>query len=404
MALGVAAVASYPLRSSALLNAFWIPLAFQEAALLAIAVPAALLRLSPGDYTKVLSVMASLAAAVSMVAPPFAGAISDYIRRRGGARRAIILAGAAVDVVCLLLAAHAQSALMLGVYFLLATLGVTASTTAYQALLPDTVPREAWGTVSGLRGAANLGGTVIGLGIAAATNPEITFTATAIFVAAGALTLFAVHERNGVSGDDDRATVRDWHDFIVVFISRLFIGFGLSLLMTYILYFMHDVFKSQNASAGTGLVAGCSLLGAIASSVWLGRLSDRYVRKSIVALSGLPMALSAFGFALAPSQHWIFIFAFIFGLGYGGVFSTGWALAIDSVPKLRDAARDLGIWGLASNLPAVVAPALGGWLFATLGNTTFAYQLLFVAGGCSFALGSLAVLAVRGDPARQPAR
>lgn len=342
--------------------------------------------------------LASLAAIVSMIAPPLAGAVSDHLRRRGGGRRAIILAGAAVDVVCLLLAAHASSPLMLGALFLGATFGINASIAAYQALLPDTVPREAWGTVSGLRGAANLAGTVVGLAIAGLSDPASAFTATAIFVALGALTILGIRE--GTLAGDERVHVRDRHDFVVVFIARLFIGFGLALLMTYVLYFFHDVLRVRNASAGTGLVAGCALIGAIVSSVWLGRLSDRFVRKTVVALSGVPMALAAFGFALAPTERWIYLFAILFGLGYGGVFSTGWALAIDSIPQLRDVARDLGIWGLASNLPAVIAPAAGGWVLARLGNTPLAYQVLFVAAGAGFAAGSLVVMRVNGPAIR----
>ena len=45
------------------------------------------------------------------------------------------------------------------------------------------------------------------------------------------------------------------------------------------------------------------------------------------------------------------MYAALFGLGYGGVFSVGWALALDAIPELGDVARDLGIWGTLSNLP-----------------------------------------------------
>jgi hypothetical protein len=80
------------------------------------------------------------------------------------------------------------------------------------------------------------------------------------------------------------------------------------------------------------------------------------------------------------------------------VLSTGWALAIDSVPKLRDVARDLGIWGIAQNFPAVIAPLFGGWLLAEYGTTIAGYRLLFFAAAGSFAIGSLSVLAVGRRP------
>src|SRR6202035_2340800 len=80
---------------------------------------------------------------------------------------------------------------------------------------------------------------------------------------------------------------------------------------------------------------------------------------AVVALSGVPMVLAALGFAIAPDQRFIFVYAALFGLGYGGVFAVGWALAMDSVPELGDVARDLGIWGTLSNIPMVIAPAIG---------------------------------------------
>ena len=398
--------AGYSLRASALLNAFWVPLAFQEAALLAIAVPARLLELAPKSYTSALATIASLSAVVSMIAPPIAGAISDQLRRkRGGMRKTIIVSGAVIDIVFLLLAMSATTTLQFGVYFVLSIGGAMTATAAYQALLPDLVPRQAWGEVSGIRGAATLVGTVIGLAIAAMFSPDSTLLATACLVAIGTLSVYAIRANPAaaVGAEEEHARVRDWRDFIVAFIARLFIGFGLSLLMTFALYFFHDVLHVANPQAGTGLVAGASLIGAITSTIVLGKLSDRFSRKWVVALSGVPMALAACGFALVPNMHAIYLFALLFGLGYGGCFSSAWALAIDSIPQLRDVARDLGIWGLASNIPGIIAPIIGGWILARFGTTTFAYQLLFFGSGISFAAGSLVVLAIRG-PQKVPHR
>ena len=388
--------ATYPLRASALLNAFWIPLAFQEAALLAIAVPARLLTLAPSSYTTALATIASLCAAVSMIAPPIAGTISDRLRqKRGGTRKTIIVSGAIIDVVCLALAARATSTVAFGALIVGSILGAMTAIAAYQALLPDTVPRAAWGVVSGMRGAATLIGTVIGLGIAATTTPNATLLITAAFVALGTLTVYAI--RPGVHVDvEEHARVRDWYDFIVAFAARFCIGFGLTLLMTFALYFFRDVLHVANPQGQTGLVAGCSILGAIFSSLFLGQLSDRVGRKFVVALSGTPMALAAFGFAVYPNMHAIYIFALLFGFGYGGVYATAWALAIDAIPQLRDVARDLGIWGLASNIPAIIAPAIGGWILVQLNGTLFAYQLLFFGSALAFALGSAVVLLIKG--------
>ncbi|TAM74194.1 MFS transporter [bacterium] len=383
-------------RGLALLNAYWAPLSFQDAALMAIAVPAVLVRLAPGRYTSVLAALASAVALVAMLVPPVAGAVSDRLRRTGGMRRTLVLAGACLDALCLLAMAGVHTAAALSVLLLLATAGECISIAAYQAMIPEIVPRGAWGSASGVRGAATLAGTVAGLAVAGLTDPATTFATAAVVVLAGASTVLGVPE--GAWSEPEHAHVGDRRDFVIVFASRSAIMFGMTLLMTFVLYFFRDVLKVDNPSAGTGLVAGCALVGAIASSVWLGALSDRVIRKGLVAAAGVPMALAAFGFALVPQQHWILAFALAFGLGYGGFIAADWALAIDSVPKMRDVARDLGIWGIASSLPAIVAPAFGGWLLARYGGTLEGYRALFTAAAASFALGSLIVLGVGARP------
>lgn len=94
----------------------------------------------------------------------------------------------------------------------------------------------------------------------------------------------------------------------------------------------------------------------------------------------------------------MYAFGVLFGIGFGGIMSTGWALAIDSVPKLRDVARDLGIWGIAQNFPAVIAPLAGGLILNAYGGSLTGYRILFFAAAVSFALGSLSVLAVGRRP------
>lgn len=382
-----------------LLNAFWVPLHFQDTALITIAVPAAVLQLVPNDHVRVFAVIAALVSFISMIVPPIAGALSDRLRRRGVPRRAFILAGAALDVACLVMMAEANSLGLFMTFLLLATLGANVSLAAYQALIPDIVPKPAWGSVSGVRSVAMVLGTVVGIGVAAGTLPSSTFIGIGVAIGLGALTLFGIAERPvPQSESEEPAHISDWHDFTVVFIARGFLAFGLALLMTFVLFFFKDILHVKDPSAGTGLVAAASLLGAIGSGIYLGWLSDRAPRKYVVAACGIPMVLAAAGFALIPQERAMFAFAFLFGIGFGGIMSTGWALAIDSVPKLRDVARDLGIWGIAQNFPAVIAPLAGGWLLAAYGGSLAGYQLLFFAASASFALGSITVLAVGQRP------
>ena len=396
--MSVSAPPRYSGWQSVLINAFWVPLHFQDTALIAISVPAALLTIAPQDHVRAFAVVAALVSFVSMLVPPVAGAISDRLRSRGIPRRMMIVGGAGLDVACLLLMANVHTLSAFVGALLLATVGANVSLAAYQALIPDVVPQPAWGAVSGVRSVAMVVGTVVGIGVAAGTYPSSTFIGIAVGIGLGALTLFGVAERPIPDQPEEHAHISDWDDFTVVFIARAFLAFGLALLMTFVLYFFRDILHAANPSANTGMVAAASLVGAIGSGVFLGWLSDRVPRKIIVAFCGLPMAGAAAGFALLPQERWMFVFAALFGVGFGGIMSTGWALAMDSVPKLRDVARDLGLWGIAQNLPSVIAPLAGGAILAAYHNSLGGYRVLFFTAGGSFLLGSLIVLAVGSRP------
>ncbi len=380
-----------------MLNALWLPLTFQDTALMTIAVPAATVHLTPANHVFVLSVLASIAALAAMVVPPLGGGLSDALRRRGGSRRTFVAAGIVVDVGALIALANAHSLVSFGFFLVLATAGANLALCAYQALLPESIPRRHWGVVSGVRGAATLAGTVLGFAIAGAMpDPRLTFLAAAAIMAIGALSLLGVGE--GVYDGEEHAHVRDWHDFFVVFAARALVFFGLIMLQTFVLYYFRDVQKVGDPSAGTALYAFATIAGAVASSLYLGLLSDCVPRKVVTALAGAAMAVATIGFALAPTLRWILPFAVLFGIGFGGVISSGWALAMDSIPKLRDVARDLGLWGIATLLPNVVAPLAGGWLIGLFHGTRAGYQAVFGLSGFSFALASLAVLRVGRRP------
>jgi MFS family permease len=395
--MAVAERTAFRPRDHATVNALWIGIQFQDAALLAIIVPAIVLRLTPQHHTSALAVLATLSSVAVVLIPPLAGAFSDRMRRIGGDRRKEVALALVVDAMALVGMAYAATTRQLGTGLVAATIALTAASTIYQALLPEIVPRRAWGTSSGVRGAMTLVGTIVGLIIAALLPPVQALFATAAIVLLGTLSLIAVPR--ATAGDETaapaHAVVRDHHDLIVTLIARGWIVLGMTLLNTYVLYFFHDVLGVHDASLRTGLVAGAALIGAIASSVWAGTLSDRVDRRIVVALSGLPMTLAALGFALAPNPTAILLYAVLFGLGFGGVFSVGWALALDAVPELGDVARDLGIWAMLSSLPSIVAPALGGFIIAHADTPADGYRIMFALSGASFAVGSLVVLKVR---------
>lgn len=365
----------------------------QDAALMAIIVPALLLLIAPADHTKVLAMISTAVAIGTAIVPPFAGALSDRLRRDGGDRRRQTALVLTADAIALLAMYYVQSAVNLGVTATAAMIAVVSGSVVYQVLVPEIVPRKFWGAAAGYRGATTLIGTILGLLLAALLPPRQAVLAAAAGVTVSALTLFFVPRSPPFAEKRDRPRVRDRHDLVVTMIARAWIVMGMTLLTTYVLYFFHDVLRIANASVSTGLVAGSAMVGAVVSSVVVGIVSDRLDRRLTVFVSGLPMTAAALGFALVPDPHAVFLYALLFGLGYGGVFSVGWALALDSVPEIGDVARDLGIWGTLSNLPMVVAPAIGAAIITAAPNINAGYRWLFASAGVCFFLGSLTVLA-----------
>lgn len=380
------------------LAVYWFSLNYQGSALLTIVVPTALAQILHADRTTPLARLVALSAAISMLVPPFLGALSDRRRQhRLVGRRAMVLGGTALNIVGLLWAMRAQSPLALTGGFLLAMFGQSAALTTYQAMLPEVVPPEHWGRASGRMGVASLVGTVFGLAVAGLLPLRVVYWAMMGISAIGALlTAISVPEWAGPwAAQNPKAEIRHWSRFLWTFAGRFFVLFGQAVLMTFVLYFFSQVLGVRNPGAATALVAGLSLLGAILSSYYAATTSDHLDRARLVALACLPMAAAVAGFGLFPFPWLVFGLAVVWGIGYGAFLSVDWALALDSIPDLANVARDLGIWGIASNLPAVVAPVVGGILLGHVHPVTAGYRVLFVAAAVAFLLGAVLVEASR---------
>lgn len=378
------------------LSAYWFSLNMEGAALLTILIPVTLIRLSRAGHISELARLASLAAILAMGIPPLAGAFSDRQRRHGRRRKPFLWWGTSANVLGLIAIPYARSVSALTALFILVIAGQTAAQSAYQAMMPEVLPKNQWGKASGYMGLASLLGTVAGLGFAGFARADTSYRTIALVLLLGALCTTAwVHEPDKpLNVDAPHIKVRNHRDFVRVFWARFLVLLGQTFLMTFILYFFREVLKVSSPATQTALVAAVALIGAAMSTVLMGRFSDRLSRKLIVFLAGLPMAVAALGFGLDPKLSLIAVWALLYGLGYGAFLSVDWALGLESIPDLANVARDLGIWGIASNFPAVIAPTVGGWILLHAVNPRSGYQTLFLVAGLTFLLGSVAVLAV----------
>ncbi|MCL6453336.1 MAG: MFS transporter [Alicyclobacillus sp.] len=383
------------------LAAFWFSLSFQQAALLTIAIPAAVDRLTRSGHIVLLAQLTTLGDLLMMAAMPLVGALSDRIRMRGGTRRSVMVAGAAANGVGLVVGGSAHNVLLFAGGFLLAMLGLSAAGATFQALMPELVSPSEWGKGSGYMGVAMLLGNAIGLALTGFLPLWAAFAAMIAVTAGGALyTWFGVAEpavarpiRRPVARQAAKPTA-----FYFVFAARFLVMFGQTLLMTYVLYDFSDVLHVARPTELTAELSLLALVGAAFASLGVGALSDRVNRAKIVAAATLPMAGATIAFGFTHTPAGMLCFAVVYGAGYGAFLSVDWALALDTMPSLDHVARNLSLWGLAAALPSVIAPAVGGLILHQPGSLEVSYQHLYWLAGTAIFAGAVVVWFAADDP------
>ncbi len=438
------------------LNVLWLGINAISAALLPIVLPIQILlfiasgEVGSAQQAEFLGWLSAAGAVVALLVPPLVGALSDRTTLAIGRRRPYIALGILISAPAAWAMARANDLNSLAVAFLVLQLGFNIVVGAYEGLLPDLTPERQRGAASGYLGMMTILGNVGSLALAGvllsnvtlggASSPrgrsEITNGAalfygisTAVMVATALITI--IWTREAPLRASDVAALRPaqrpnanplerrlqslrtlwlepWksHNFTWVFLTRALVMLGLTLFLTFIEYYFATVAHVTNFVSATAVVAGLALVGAVVSAVVLGILSDRMNRPLLVGVSTALMAAPALVFVVAPANVPLWPLGIVFGLGYGAYTSVDWALAVDALPVQANAGKDLGIWSMASTLPTILAPALGGALIALVDqlyhDTAVGYRSIFALAAISLALGAVFVSFIRGEPAASP--
>lgn len=411
-----------PIGRLVALNGLWFGFNLQTTALLSIVVPAQILLLvgqgevgsvAQASYLGWLGAAGSLAA---LVVQPLVGHVSDRYPTRLGRRLPYVALGVLLAVAGALGLAVAHSPLWFGAAFVLLQVGNNAGMAAYQALLPENVPVRSRGMASGFLGLMQILGNAVSLGLAllllgsvtttnrsaigAGASAYLLITAASLVVCAGAV-LLAVRERARPVTEAARPGLARYRNYAWVFAARSLVMMGLTLFLTFIEYYFAQVAKATNFVQATATVSLIALGVAVAGAVVLGILSDRTRRVPLAFAANLAMALAAVLFLVPGANTQLWLLGGLFGLGYGAYMSVDWALAVDSLPSAGAVGRDLGLWSLATTLPGMAAPALGGGLIALVARSAGAaagYQAVFVAAMLFFLAGAAAVLRIKERP------
>jgi MFS family permease len=358
-----------------------------------------------------LSLVASIGAALSIVANPVFGHLSDRTPGRWGMRRPWMVLGLVAGSVGILLVAVAPSIALVAVGWCVAQVFYNALLAAQVAVMADQVPRHQRGLVAGVLGVCLPVASICGAFLVNLFSPNLL----ALFlgpcaVAAVLILVFVVtlHDRTMPVGakraaHPGRFRLRDLrlslprdHDFTWAFVSKFLFVFAYAFLTTYQAYYLLTQLGTSEDAVPHQVFVGTLAQGVvvIVASLAGGRLSDRTRRRKVFVLA----ASAVFGVAMflvaASSQFNGFVVGMaLSGLGLGLYLAVDLALVVDVLPDPEHVAKDLGLFNIAGALPYSLAPIVAPVILSVANDS---YAVLYAVAGGSAVLGAVAITRVRG--------
>lgn len=346
--------------------------------------------IAPGNKEFVFGLVTGIGAAVSVVANPVAGAVSDRTASRFGRRVPWVLGGGLGGAAGLLVLSGASAVAVMVVGWCLVQLFCNALLAAITAAVPDRVPKVQRGVVGGWVALAQTIGALIGVGLATVVGGiTVGYLACAFFL------LLSVIPYVVASGDQRLPSKEPlvWHEFLKSFwisprkypdfgwawLTRFLLNLGNGLGTLYLLYYLQDAVHYSDPDTGVLILTAVYSLCVVLTAVWFGSWSDRIGRRKIfVTWSGIVMAAGGMVLAIWPTWAAAIIGATIIGVGFGVYLSVDFALLTEVLPNARDRAKDLGVINIANSLPQVVGPAIAAPIVKLLGGYPVLYTLASV--------------------------
>ncbi|MFD1114828.1 MFS transporter [Sphaerisporangium aureirubrum] len=370
---------------------------------------------SPVGKETVLAWVTGIGAAVAMVANPLAGALSDRTTSRFGRRHPWTLAGALLGALGMAFLAFQGSVWGVVVGWCLVQAGLNALQASLTAGVPDHVPVNQRGAVSGWIGVPQTLGVVIAVVLVTmvATSIQSGYLLIAALIPLFALPFVLTTPDPRLPAEyrppfDLRGFLRGFWisprahpDFAWAWLTRFLMQLGNALALLYLLYFLTDavhyeqLFPGQRAEDGLLVLILIYTAAVVLTTVAFGAVSDRLGRrKALVTASGVisavPMVL------MAVWQDWPVVMggAVLMGVGYGIYLSVDNALVTQVLPAATGRAKDLGVINIANSGPQVISPVIAGPIVAGLGG----YPVLYLTAGLLSLLGAVFVRRIRTVP------
>jgi MFS family permease len=360
--------------------------------------------IDPVNKANDLSLLLGVGGLISILVGPVVGLLSDHTSSRFGKRRPWMFIGLIGMVVGLVGVALSSALPLLLLWWCIASIG--GNMNLLSAVMPDHIPEQQRGSVSGLSGIAGPVGTIAGTVLATiAGNLELAFLLGAALAVVLMLPfILRLSDRPLVKEARQPLDLgrflrgfwispRAYPDFAWSWLGRFLIFCGIFMLSNYIVYYLTDHLHIPTAQV-SGLVAIISLLGlvfTVAASIVGGILSDRFKRRKIfVLVAGLIYSVGIVIVAFAPTL-WIFLLGTLIGnLALGVYVAVDQALVTDVLPNREtEGAKGMGIFNIAQALPQSLAPAIAPLFLAIGGGNN--YTALYLIAGIIALLGAFTV-------------
>jgi MFS family permease len=353
-----------------------------------ILLPAQIAAIDPAHKVGDLGWITTVAAIVSILICPVAGALCDRTTSRFGRRRPWVLGSAVVVAVGLLLTGGAHVIVAVALSWLLVQAATNAMYAALTASVPDRVPVVQRGVVSAFVGLAVPLALVVGSFLVSivVTGRFTGYLLLAVLVLVLALPYVLdssdtpITERPAPAPRPEPAQRRR-ADLFWAYGCRLAIQLANAVGTLYLFYYLQDVIHAADPAKSLSLLIALYVGGILLTSVVAGWWSDRVRRrKPFVIVSSVVIAAAMTVFGLGGTWHSAMIAAVLMGIGYGVYIAVDNALITQVLPSPEHRARDLGIINSANTGPQALAPAIAALVITHLGGYTPLYLL---AGVCA---------------------
>ncbi len=338
----------------------------------------------------------SLSALIVALSSPLLGAIAD----RAGVRKKFLLLYVAICVTGVALFTTIEPGMVLRgfVLFVIANVGFEGAMVFYNAYLPDIVPPEKQGWVSGLGFGVGYLGSAIGLLLSIpfvnAGNMDAVWLMVVAFFVVFSLPSFLILPKDepgsmtvvgaakwGITSFrqilDEVLKERELRRFLLAFF------FYIDGVLTAIVMAMTLATTTFGLTQTEGTVLFLILqFSALIGAFALAKPTDRYGPKKILTGVLVLWIVAALSIYFVTSKEAFYVLAMGAGLGLGSAQAASRTFMASLIPDGKEAEM-FGFYTLCGKSSSVVGPMLFGYVAVVTGNQRFAVMaisILFITG------------------------